>query len=184
MTQMKLEAALEILQEKRGDAIVLVTMSPVAFWTGGRNDFRLVGLMGGAGSIGLGVAIGRPDRQVWVLDGDGSLLMQLGVLTAVAGAAPANFRHLVVVNEHYSVSGGQPLPSTVAWEQLFRGSGYAQSATCRTEAELEGALADSRPGPWGIALQCSIDGPPPRPDAVGVSIREEVRRLRTVLTSG
>src|SRR6202035_3037387 len=56
-------------------------------------------------------ALARPERRVVVVDGDGSLLMQLGSLVTIAGAAPANFYHFVFENGVYETSGSQPLPA-------------------------------------------------------------------------
>ena len=61
--------------------------------------------MGSASTIGLGIALAQPQRKVIVVDGDGSLLMQLGSLVTIAGAAPANFFHFVFENGVYETSG-------------------------------------------------------------------------------
>jgi thiamine pyrophosphate-dependent acetolactate synthase large subunit-like protein len=86
---MTVEQATGAILGARGDAVGVVTMSAIAYWSQMReDDYRLMGLMGAAGSIGLGLVIGAPDRRVLVVDGDGSLQMQLGVLAAIADAAP------------------------------------------------------------------------------------------------
>ena len=69
-----------------------------------------VGFMGGASSIGLGLALAEPERRVVVLDGDGSLLMQLGSLATVAGAKPPNYIHFLFNNGIYHTSGSQEIP--------------------------------------------------------------------------
>ena len=76
--------------------------------------------------MGLGLALARPERRVVVLDGDGSLLMQLGSLATIAGAAPRNFTHFVFKNGVYHTSGSQPIPggSGVDFVLLARGAGY------------------------------------------------------------
>lgn len=61
-------------------------------------NIRVAPLMGGASSIGLGIALARPDQGVMVLDGDGSLVMQLGTLLTIAKAAPKNLLHFVFNN--------------------------------------------------------------------------------------
>src|SRR5262245_61119578 len=82
--------------------------------------------MGGASSLGLGMALARPDRRVLVLDGDGSLLMQLGSLATVAGAAPRNLVHFLFKNGVYHTSGAQRIPGglSVDFVMMARGAGY------------------------------------------------------------
>ena len=69
-----------------------------------------VGAMGQASSHGLGLALANPDRRVFVFDGDGSLLMNLGSLVTVANAGVANFYHFLFANRVYEVNGSHPLP--------------------------------------------------------------------------
>jgi phosphonopyruvate decarboxylase len=90
-----------------------------------------VGFMGGASSLGLGLALARPERRVIVLDGDGSLLMQLGSLSTIAGAAPANLTHLVFKNGVYHTSGGQAIPgrARIDFAAMARGAGYRDAWT-------------------------------------------------------
>ena len=72
-------------------------MRSVLHWyEAGAADHRHIdclGNMGGAAALGLGLALAQPERRILVVDGDGSLLMQLGTLASVAGAAPANLFH-------------------------------------------------------------------------------------------
>lgn len=67
------------------------------------------GAMGMGSSVGLGLALAQPRRKVWVLDGDGSLLMNLGSLVTIASQSPPNFYHFVFENGIYEASGGQPV---------------------------------------------------------------------------
>ena len=80
--------------------------------------------MGSASSIALGIALAQPSRKVIVMDGDGSLLMQLGSLVTIAGAAPENLYHFVFENGVYATSGGQPLPAEgrLDFEMMARGA--------------------------------------------------------------
>src|SRR6185437_6991379 len=73
-------------------------------------NYVAVGAMGQASSHGLGLALGRPARRVIVLDGDGSLLMNLGSLVTMAAEAPANLYHFVCENGTYEANGGHPIP--------------------------------------------------------------------------
>ena len=98
--------------------------------------------MGSASTIGLGIALAQPGRRVIVVDGDGSLLMQLGSLVTIAGAAPANLLHFVFENGVYETSGSQPLPGEGRFDlaDMARGAGYAQVASFSDAADLSAAL--------------------------------------------
>ena len=108
--------ALKLIEERRGDAAVISTMTGIQAWAAlSRNeglDMPLNGGMGKASSIAIGVCLARPDKQVIVIDGDGSLLMNLGSIVSVAGKAPANLYHFVIDNGVYAVTGGQPVPNS------------------------------------------------------------------------
>ena len=85
------------------------------------------GAMGLASSHALGLALGRPDKRVIVLDGDGSLLMNLGCLVTIAAAAPKNLVHIVAQNGTYEANGGHPIPNTAAdFAAMARAAGYPQ----------------------------------------------------------
>ena len=112
--RMSLDAALDVLARRRQEQVVVGTMTANGAWRQkSPHDLNLacIGFMGGASTLGLGVALAQPDRDVWIIDGDGSLMMQLGSLGTIAGAAPSNFLHIVIHNGVYETSGSQPLPS-------------------------------------------------------------------------
>ena len=71
-------------------------------------DFYTVGSMGHSSQIALGIALARPERQVFCLDGDGALIMHMGSLATIGGIAPRNFRHVVLNNGAHDSVGGQP----------------------------------------------------------------------------
>jgi thiamine pyrophosphate-dependent acetolactate synthase large subunit-like protein len=177
--------ACTVLGEERDDALAVLTMSAIAYWPDVRpDDYRLMGLMGSAGAIGLGLALGLPERPVWVLDGDGSLLMQLGVLCAVSDAGPANLVHLVFDNGIYAISGAQPTPGAVDWRAMFRAAGYADGVACSTPAALREAIRRPHAGPLGIAVRCVNERPEYPAGAFGVSPAAEAKRVRGVLAGG
>jgi sulfopyruvate decarboxylase subunit beta len=71
-------------------------------------NFYMLGSMGLASSIGLGLALARPERKVMVLDGDGSVLMNLGTLATIAHHAPENYLLVILDNGCYGSTGSQP----------------------------------------------------------------------------
>ncbi|MFM8678918.1 MAG: thiamine pyrophosphate-dependent enzyme [Alphaproteobacteria bacterium] len=95
---MKRDEALALLARHVTDEAVVATYQAAFDWMrlAARDlNYVSIGAMGIASSHALGLALGRPDRRVVVLDGDGSLLMNLGSLATIAGAAPRNLAHLV-----------------------------------------------------------------------------------------
>jgi phosphonopyruvate decarboxylase len=112
------------------------------------------------------LALGRPDLRVIVLDGDGSLLMNLGTLVTIAGAAPGNLVHFVCENGCYEANGSHPLPGGggVDFAGLARAAGIkdvsAFDALPAFEAELPGLLA--RPGPVFATLKIVPGDPSPQ----------------------
>jgi phosphonopyruvate decarboxylase len=142
---MKPEAVLQLVAELRGDAICVPTMTAAPAWrTIAPDDLSVscVGFMGGASSLGLGLALARPDRRVVVFDGDGSLLMQLGSLATIAGAAPRNLVHLVFKNLVYHTSGAQEIPggAGVDFAVMARGAGYRETRRIESLEELRRQL--------------------------------------------
>jgi len=91
--------------------------------------FVSFGAMGLLSSQSLGMAICRPDKRFIVLDGDGSLLMNLGTLVTVAEVAPKNFIHFVCENGSYEANGGHPIPgrNQVNFAALARAAGYQKA---------------------------------------------------------
>ena len=113
----------------RGDALVVAVYSSAFEWIGISPhplNFLSVGAMGQASSSALGFAIGLPDRKIIVLDGDGSLLMNLGSLVTIAGVAPANLTHFVCQNGCYEANGEHPIPGQdkVSFAGFARAAGY------------------------------------------------------------
>jgi thiamine pyrophosphate-dependent acetolactate synthase large subunit-like protein len=96
--------------------------------------FYMIGSMGLALSIGLGVAQCRPDKPVVVLDGDGNVLMGAGVLATAAALAPKNLHHIVLDNEAHGSTGDQrTVTEVVPLEAMARAAGYASAE--RVEAK-------------------------------------------------
>lgn len=182
--RMSRDAALEALARRRADQVVVSTMTALGPWrerAGTDRDLICVGFMGGASALGLGVALARPDVPVWVLDGDGSLAMQLGSLVTIANAAPPRFLHVVFHNGTYETSGGQPLPAEgrVSFAAMAEGAGYARAVRYDDaeafDADLDDLLATD--GPVLVELITQPAGayyqpaPPPTKPAKGALAR-------------
>lgn len=101
-------------------------------------NFYMVGSMGLASTIGLGMALSRPDKRVVIFDGDGNVLMGLGHLAMVAERAPKNFCHLVFDNASYASTGGQrAISDTVALETVAAAAGYRHTERLADGEDLE-----------------------------------------------
>ena len=111
---MNRRACLEILKKHISNEICVAAYSTAHDWLD-INDRDLnyfsFGAMGLGSSHGLGLALARPERKVVVLDGDGSLLMNLGTLVTIAAAKPKNLIHTVWHNGTYEANGTHPLPN-------------------------------------------------------------------------
>jgi sulfopyruvate decarboxylase beta subunit len=106
-------------------------------------NFYMIGSMGLAGPIGLGLALAQPRRRVVVFDGDGNLLMALGVLANVAALAPANFVHCVFDNQTYGSTGNQRSPSErVRLDALAAAAGYRRVAAVDDAEAVSRTLKD------------------------------------------
>ena len=87
--------------------------------------FYMIGSMGVAAAIGLGVALSKPQKKVIVFDGDGNVLMGMGTLATVGATQPKNFIHVVFDNEVYGSTGNQPTYSRVVrLDQVAKAAGY------------------------------------------------------------
>ena len=90
------------------------------------SNFYMIGSMGLASSIGLGIALKNSKKTVFVLDGDGNILMNLGSLITVGSLKPTNFVHFILDNQIHESTGGQPTHSKiVSLEKIAKAAGYA-----------------------------------------------------------
>lgn len=144
-------------------------------WAAGHRpqNFYMLGSMGLAFPIALGVALAQPDRRVFALEGDGSLLMQLGALSTIAALTPKNLIMIVMDNGIYQITGAQPTPAAGVADlvAIALGSGLANSAWAADEEDFERLVdaAMSVDEPSLIALR--IDDKP----GVGTTRRDPVQ---------
>jgi thiamine pyrophosphate-dependent acetolactate synthase large subunit-like protein len=128
-----------------------------------QQNFYMLGSMGLAVPIAMGVAIAQPSRKVFALEGDGSVLMQLGSLSTVAARKQKNLCIVIMDNGAYQITGGQITMTEQGSDivAIARASGVAQSAWAADEdafVELIGR-ALQQDGPWLIG--CRIDDQKP-----------------------
>ena len=130
-------------------------------------NFYTWGSMGLASSIGLGLAMAQPTRPVVVLDGDGSLLMNLGSLATIATVAPPNLLLVVWDNELYGTTGGQPTATATGsdLEGAAKALGIPKAVTVREAAAFDAAVTRSlrEPGPWIIIAKVEESGTAAKP---------------------
>jgi phosphonopyruvate decarboxylase len=189
--------ACEIISEHRADSIVVCTMGAMnAIDALPFNPLTVacVPLMGGAASLGLGIAIAQPNQRVFVLDGDASLLMELGGLVSVAHASPANYFHFLFNNGiQFSGLGNLPTPAETKTDfpGLAKAAGYAAAYTFETSQALAGGVDRilSSDAPAFIELKISSEQPKLGFDCPSVEMidarftrmGDELRRIRECL---
>ncbi len=151
-------------------------------WASGRRaeNFYMLGSMGLAVPIALGLAIAQPERGVIALEGDGSILMQLGSLATVASRAPKNLLIVVMDNGTYQITGGQPTATGLGADivAIAKGAGLSQAAWAADEGHFE-EMADqalAEPGPWLIAVRLDAEKPKIQTTRDPVQIRSHFMR--------
>lgn len=122
-------------------------------------DFLTVGSMGHSSSIALGVALNKPDKKVWCIDGDGAVLMHMGSMAVIGANKPKNMMHIVINNGAHETVGGVPtVASRIDFVAIAKACGYP-NAVCvdsfeRLDTELK-ALKDRNELSL-IEVKCSI----------------------------
>jgi phosphonopyruvate decarboxylase len=163
----RLEAT-RIVVELAGDAPIVASLGHPAydlFAAGDRpQNFYTWGSMGLASSIGLGLALAQ-DLRVFVLDGDGSLLMNLGSLATIGLLQPANLVLVVMDNEEYATTGGQPTPTAhgADLDAAARALRIEDTITVRTDSDLRAALGHVSRRPRVIVAKVAESAPAAKP---------------------
>ncbi|MEO8449349.1 MAG: thiamine pyrophosphate-dependent enzyme [Gemmatimonadota bacterium] len=203
-TGMALGPAVAALRSSRTEAdIVVTTMGAAREWMAlgplHPLDFVLVpSSMGQATSVGLGLALARPDRRVVVLNGDGSMLMNLGSLVTITAERPENLMVIVCDNGVYEVTGAQPTPGAPAgrraadrvdFAMMARAAGFESihrySDLDRWTAELPTRLAET--GPTFVLLDIAPDptiGGPRSPGNAGERAKQFMAALAGSVSPG
>jgi thiamine pyrophosphate-dependent acetolactate synthase large subunit-like protein len=154
-------------------------------WAAGHRpqNFYMLGSMGLAFPIALGVALAQPKRRVFALEGDGSLLMQLGSLSTIATLAPKNLTMVVMDNGIYQITGAQPTPASASADivAIALASGIASSAWAADEEDFERLIEQSLTADSPTLIGVRIDDKP----GVGTTRRDPVQiRERFMLGMG
>jgi phosphonopyruvate decarboxylase len=184
--------AVEKILDRVGETDLLVSttgmISREVFATDDRQgNFYMIGSMGLASSLALGLALLQPQRPVFVLDGDGSALMSLGALPLIGSQAPRNLVHVILDNETYESTGAQPsISPNVSLSGIGKASGYATVQRADDSHTLEEALLRCGPGagPHLIVVKAGIapvDGIPRvshSPEEIRDRFRGSVQSLR------
>lgn len=135
-------------------------------WAAGHRpeNFYMLGSMGLACPIAFGVALAQPRRRVFALEGDGSLLMQLGALATIAKQAPKNLTIIVMDNRAYQITGSQPTATDGAANlvEIARACGLRHSAWAADEDDFESLVRQARTtdGPHLIGVRLDNKKPP------------------------
>jgi len=174
--------ALGTLLENTDDRLIVAGLgsaaNDVAYLTDfAPRAFTMDGVMGAAASIGLGLALARPEREVLVVTGDGELLMNVGTLATIAFQNPQNLRIIVADNGLYGLTGGQQTAAATVTdlELMAKGAGIRRTMTVRDEAELLAAQTIiATPGDTALILVKVAPGP-----AADVRIDRDGSRLRS-----
>jgi len=131
------------LLENRGDALVIAGVGSTVWDTAAVGDspltFPLWNAMGAAAMVGLGLALAQPKRPVLVVTGDGEIIMQMSALSTIAAKRPDNLSIVVMDNEVYQETGGQPTHTGMGTNlaAVAKGCGFESASIVSTEDEVE-----------------------------------------------
>ncbi len=112
---------------------------------GHERDFLTVGSMGHSSSIALGIALQRPEKKVWIVDGDGAALMHMGAMAVLGTNAPQNVVHIIINNGAHETVGGQPTAAGKAdMVAIAKGCGYPRAVSVADFDALDAALREAK----------------------------------------
>jgi sulfopyruvate decarboxylase subunit beta len=183
---MRRDDCIGVIAAHRGSAVIVATyqaafdlmrISPSSL------NYLSIGAMGLAASHGLGLALGCPIRKIIVLDGDGSLLMNLGSLVTIAGMEPPNLVHFVCENGCYETNGSHPLPAVgISFAGMARAAGIADASEFDDLATFRSELPRllDRTGPIFATLKV-VPGDPSPQDYGSIHGAETRRRFKQAL---
>ncbi len=128
------------------------------------NHLYMVGSMGCASSLGLGLALLRPDKKIIVIDGDGAALMRLGNMATIGAYAGDNYYHLLLDNSMHESTGGQATVSTaVSFPAIASACGYRSVFDADQNSDLRGFLQSKAPAFMRVQTRQGVSADIPRP---------------------
>ncbi len=126
---------------------------------GHEKDFLTVGSMGHSSSIALGIAMQKPQKKVWIIDGDGAVLMHMGSMAVLGANSPANVIHIVINNSAHETVGGMPtVAEKLDFTKIAQGCNYKSAFSVDNFSDLDTVLkaAKSKNELTFIEIKCSI----------------------------
>lgn len=122
-------------------------------------DFLTVGSMGHSSSIALGIALQKPEKKIWIIDGDGAALMHMGSMAVLGANAPRNVVHIVINNGAHETVGGMPtVAGKINLVKIAEGCGYKKAVCVDSFEALEKALQEAKASEClsFIEVKCAI----------------------------
>lgn len=180
----RLDLTRRLVELLRGDEAVMGGIGNTKFDLVAAGDrpqnFYMLGSMGLSASIGLGLALAQPQRRVIVLEGDGSLLMNLGCLATIARLAPPNLTVVIWDNGAYQITGGQEAATAEVTDvvAVARGAGIGCSAWARDAAAFESLVSAALGNAFPALVAARVDDSPGlgRPDWNPVVLKDRFMR--------
>jgi thiamine pyrophosphate-dependent acetolactate synthase large subunit-like protein len=187
------------LARNRGDAVVVTTMGTVRAWARhsvSELDFASAdSAMGHAADLALGIALGRPERKVVCVNGDGSMLMSLGTLVTIIESGARNLVLFVVENRTYEITGNQPVPGAEAvdYAAVARGTGFRRVYVFETADDCATRMPEVLGGDGPVFVVARVApghdrplrrGPAEPEHYLQVSLAESARHMRRLFTEG
>ena len=181
----RMDAIRTIRSSLSGDEAIVATTGHIGrelFALGHRkNHIYIVGSMGCASGVGLGIHEGAKNRRVVVLDGDGATLMKMGTLATIGHYRPKGLLHIILDNEAHESTGGQATVSTTAdFAMVAAGCGYCHVWRVESLEVLAKVIREARfaEGPCLVHVKVAVGSDPslPRPDLTPVQVKEHFMR--------
>lgn len=151
---MKREEAIEHIVNLVEDDIIISTTGKTSRelfeirekrYEGHQCDFLTVGSMGHSSSIAMGIALQKPYRKIWCIDGDGAAIMHMGAMAVIGAYAPSNMIHIIINNEAHESVGGMPTVSkNIDFLKIAQGCGYINTVTVNDLLELDREVKKAR----------------------------------------
>jgi sulfopyruvate decarboxylase subunit beta len=180
---MKRIDAISAIAKERRDALIICNIGfPSRELYAARDqpeNFYMLGSMGMASSIGLGLALAKPDRKVVSIDGDGAVLMNLGTLATIANYAPDNYLLVILDNCAYGSTGCQPTATCGRTDlaQVARAAGIKEVQTAFTLEDLKASIG----GRGRRVLVVKVEAGNAEVPIIDISPKQIMERFRGVL---